>query len=835
MTTTDQYFNGNRVYFKNSDVSTYVAGKQIIKLEGYDQNGATVSLSLEEHFGYVGWAEDVNASILYWASDNALYNLKLTDKDSIPTSALTAGIIPTYFDKVGGSAQLTPAQLAQVGSSITLVKDITSLTLTGNNLVLTYDTNSATGLTKTVSLSVLAVDIQIASVAYNTTTKTLDITESNGDVNSVSLVDLFQVDTKVTSGAITVETTDVSATAEISLGLSDGAFVSFDATSLLQIADQSTILGTGAFTDPFRTVPVPIDILTIDTNDGTNQQIVTDAISLKGLNALDSETGTYIDTPASGSIRIQDEQRRFEMVSNFVTDPTVEGTNCVYILKDAVDTVELTDIEKYLQLLLTPNTKERLTEVTFVNLNSGTDVRIRTGVDYIGLDGIQDYVLKFGESVTLLPSFDSTVTNNRIWYVKSSEKQAYIPPAENDFFRAITGATLPDGSVDTSERIRRDGFVGLNIDPTSTSHVNGSLGKLVTYTSNSATLNLNETHYTIELGNGSNGKLINLPNASTCKDREYIFYFAGDSSGANTVTIASLGGLIGSITGITGTVSFLVMNRLKLAMLTVRSDGTNWHTVDTRYSNQYYTTNQAVRNIDRPVTTFTAGGGTNITGQQPNNYSAYQVPAIENYRVLDGNYTNNITTPTSSTPSGFWSVWADNAAGFNTIVNPHSSNDLPYAITVLSGQSRSLHFKWNKDLLFWEWIKGIEYKHETVAVALTNGLNPNVNTGTLNTVQSKNIASIALETTFGGSAGSESDSIYNFIFTTPLASNNYILLPFAGHNSGAFTSNIRVRSAILDRRIDGFRLGVSDDEGAGVNNNVIIGAEVRQLVPNAIT
>ncbi|MGL5074951.1 MAG: hypothetical protein ACRDBG_03825, partial [Waterburya sp.] len=182
MTTTDQYFNGNKVHL-NADISSYVTGKQIIKLEGYDADQSVVQLSLEQFFGYSGWGEDVNHSIAYWASDNALYSLKQINKDDIPTSPLTVGDIPAYFDKLGGTSALTPAQLAQVASSVTAVKDITALTLlAGNILQLTYDTNSATGQTKTVNLSSLAVDVQISSVNYDSVAKTIVITESNGDV-----------------------------------------------------------------------------------------------------------------------------------------------------------------------------------------------------------------------------------------------------------------------------------------------------------------------------------------------------------------------------------------------------------------------------------------------------------------------------------------------------------------------------------------------------------------------------------------------------------------------------------------------------------------------------
>jgi len=122
MTNTDQY-NGNKIYMRNGEITSYTARKKIIKCEGFDNLTQTnVRLSLSQMFATNDWKDYVNPNFIYWDSTDTLYTLNVNFHD---TSLISTGIldnteIPTYFDKVSGSNNsggLTPTQLAQLNQA----------------------------------------------------------------------------------------------------------------------------------------------------------------------------------------------------------------------------------------------------------------------------------------------------------------------------------------------------------------------------------------------------------------------------------------------------------------------------------------------------------------------------------------------------------------------------------------------------------------------------------------------------------------------------------------------------------------------------------------------
>lgn len=95
-----------------------------------------------------------------------------------------------------------------------------------------------------------------------------------------------------------------------------------------------------------------------------------------------------------------------------------------------------------------------------------------------------------------------------------------VVPTVNDFWRSGTGGvSLPNGVNDTTENIRRNGSVGLNVDALSTLDVNGTLG-LASTNVTALTYTANALDYTILLNNVLS-QTLTLPTASTVNRRIY--------------------------------------------------------------------------------------------------------------------------------------------------------------------------------------------------------------------------------------------------------------------------------------------------------------------------
>jgi hypothetical protein len=138
-------------------------------------------------------------------------------------------------------------------------------------------------------------------------------------------------------------------------------------------------------------------------------------------------------------------------------------------------------------------------------------------------------------------------------------------PAVNDFFRSGPGATtLPDGSNDLIEDIRRDGNVGLRVDPISTLDVLGSYGVAIT-TSSAASLVLLATDSTVVLTLAGLQNIV-LPSATTVLRRIITL--------SNPTAIAKITSAYLNLTGTSTTT--IPAN----STITLQSDGANWRLLD---------------------------------------------------------------------------------------------------------------------------------------------------------------------------------------------------------------------------------------------------------------
>ncbi len=183
----------------------------------------------------------------------------------------------------------------------------------------------------------------------------------------------------------------------------------------------------------------------------------------------------------------------------------------------------------------------------------------RRGKDFLPINN--NRVLEFGSGIGVASNYTSSYRGQKTEVTTITA----TPPAPTnfDFWRSGAGATtLPDGTNDLTENIRRNGSVGLNIDPTSALHVQGSIAETVTVIA--ATTTLNATHNKIVLNNAATNITITLPNALTCLGRKYEFSRYAGSTGTVTIVggagnqIQALAGTVGATTtlgihGATGT------------------------------------------------------------------------------------------------------------------------------------------------------------------------------------------------------------------------------------------------------------------------------------------
>lgn len=287
----------------------------------------------------------------------------------------------------------------------------------------------------------------------------------------------------------------------------------------------------------------------------------------------------YTDTAGVPKyVDLNDVASKMEVIGTIEPTPTPTGntTNLNSVFKDANGDTWIVDGDGNAILTastVTPSTvvlDNLITDPTtitdpgryIVPATGGTGVFVGQANKYADFDGTNwtfetpatgDRVdINFGPNAGNIYSFNGTVWSTVVSTV-------------NDFWRSgAGGTTLPDGTNDFTENIRRNGFTGLNVDPLSTFDDNGSIGIAGTNTT-AATYTAAPTDSVIYL-NSSTAQTLNLPTASSATRRIYTIV---NPTGATKV--------ISTHTTLQGTTSTTI---LPFSSTTIQSDSNIWKQID---------------------------------------------------------------------------------------------------------------------------------------------------------------------------------------------------------------------------------------------------------------
>jgi hypothetical protein len=157
------------------------------------------------------------------------------------------------------------------------------------------------------------------------------------------------------------------------------------------------------------------------------------------------------------------------------------------------------------------------------------------------------------------PAVTYRLANGKLATWNGTQYVADNPETSNDYWTNIAGA-LADGTNDDLEDIKRNGKVGLNVNPLSTFDSNGSLGLARTNVT-AATYTLQNTDFVV-YANAATSQTLTLPSASASNRR--IYCIVNGSPTADTISTYK------DISGVSQT-SVPSKNALWL-----QSDGTDW-------------------------------------------------------------------------------------------------------------------------------------------------------------------------------------------------------------------------------------------------------------------
>jgi hypothetical protein len=196
----------------------------------------------------------------------------------------------------------------------------------------------------------------------------------------------------------------------------------------------------------------------------------------------------------------------------------------------------------------------------------------KTITSYNGLNGVSSTAIAANSAVTLQ-------SNGTAWIATDTGSLPAAPAA--DYWRTGAGATvLPDGVTDLTENIRRNGNVGINVDPLYTLDNNGSLGLAVRRTQ-AATDSFSATD-TILIADSATAQTINFP--SNLDPRRVWILSNPTAIGKTTTGILDEAG--GTITGIPPFTTFFCVadggnRRLLLRSTHPSAEASTWNRLTT--------------------------------------------------------------------------------------------------------------------------------------------------------------------------------------------------------------------------------------------------------------
>jgi hypothetical protein len=249
----------------------------------------------------------------------------------------------------------------------------------------------------------------------------------------------------------------------------------------------------------------------------------------------------------------------------------------------------------------------------------------------------------------------------------------------DDFWRSGAGATTPpDGTTDLTESIRRNGLVGVNVDPTS-EVTTGSLAMgILSVPASGGSTPFALGDHTIEVATGTPTHAVVLPSAVLFKGRECTIKLAAGNTGTQ-VTVTAAAGQAENFDGLLTASAVIAHPYARTA--TWQSDGANWQMVaasNTATSNAgaAYSQIYAKASINlgdpipvgaRPITnSFNVATATGIdgTGTDARMNVVFTTPLATTDYVVVGHLTGVVAANFNNDNEVVWQVTNKTAAGF---------------------------------------------------------------------------------------------------------------------------------------------------------------------------
>jgi hypothetical protein len=315
----------------------------------------------------------------------------------------------------------------------------------------------------------------------------------------------------------------------------------------------------------------------------------------------------------------------------------------------------------------------------------------------------------------------------------SSGNPVYQPIGlQPDFFSSVTATpdTLasPNNTTDRTEKIRRDGSIGLLVDPLTTFHNGGSYSvnaEVVVASAGSYVVTPLDTVVAFNASAQGTHEVV-FPPAASFPERVLTVRMPVTMRNLQ-VTVKTAAGteMAHPGYGVSGAGQYaqIVMDDRSVVEATWQSIGGSWRLINWTERAYYATKDYTAPTFG--VTTFNNGGVA-----MPPTGVAYQVPpAATVFQTRDGNYVPIIKLPLTNNATGRFSVYCN--SGLGTQID-WTGTDLPQNAP-LAQYGESMHFEWSAGL--WRWVYAPEanptmdmYSYKNPNPLATPTITPNTNT-----------------------------------------------------------------------------------------------------------